>query len=397
MSGLDAELAAARALADRFALTAGEDDLSGQLRHANFEALFEAGLLSLTQPRALGGKGLGLAAAHQVVGEIARGCPATALVLGMHYYNIAAVGRGAGWPRHLVERIAQANLERVALINSALVDARTGSPSHGFLTDTSARQVGDGWRLSGHKKYATGSTSLEWAVVSAVTDDETPRLATFLVPLKAKGVRIEPVWNAAGLRASASHDLILTDVEIPTEDIIDPGPAHAPPPRDALGGAWFFTLIASVYAGIARSAADWANDFATAFHPGGLDRPLSSVPRIQDILGEIGVKVIANRLLLSALAEAADRGENVATEASAVRHTVIENALSITLSVLDLAGNQGLWRDNRAERHHRDALCGRAHAPNNGLLRLAVAKSFLAEAEARLDASRTHTPAAAAE
>lgn len=402
MSGFEPQLAAARALSARFARTAAEDDRTGVLRHANFQALFDAGLLALTQPRDLGGLGFGLAAAQAVVTEIARGCPSTALVLGMHYNNHAAIGRGRGWPRHLIDRVARANLERVALINSAMVDARVGSPMHGFVTDTRARRDGGRWLISGHKKYATGSTSLEWATVSAVTDEEVPRLALFLVPLNSAGLRIEPVWNATGLRASASHDLILDEVAVPLDDIIDARPLAQAQNREPIGHFWFFTLIAAVYAGVARASADWANDFATGFRPGGLDKPIATLPRIQDILGEIGVRIVTSQLLLEGVARAADEGRTEGVEASAVRHVVIENALAVTLAVLDLGGNQSLWRDNPAERHHRDALCGRAHAPNNALLRAIVARPFLAEAEARAAAGTESQiaappPAAAAE
>jgi alkylation response protein AidB-like acyl-CoA dehydrogenase len=60
----------ARRLADQFAATAAELDTTGAFPAANFTALHEAGIVNLVTAQQDGG---GLALAHRVVGEIARG------------------------------------------------------------------------------------------------------------------------------------------------------------------------------------------------------------------------------------------------------------------------------------------------------------------------------------
>ena len=52
-------------------------------------------------------------------------------------------------------------------------------------------------------------------------------------------------------------------------------------------------------------------------------------------------------------------------------------ALAVTTLALDLGGNPGISRDNPLERHHRDALSGKAHAPQNNLVRTILAKAAL--------------------
>lgn len=71
------------------------------------------------------------------------------------------------------------------MINAAQVEPRVGSPSHGSLPETIARRVGDQWRITGHKTYATGIPLLRWVAVLAVTDEPEPRLGSFLVPTSA--------------------------------------------------------------------------------------------------------------------------------------------------------------------------------------------------------------------
>jgi alkylation response protein AidB-like acyl-CoA dehydrogenase len=89
VADLDTFFAKAKALADRFAERAGHHDATGEFPFANFEALFEAGLLSITAPAAYGGPGRGLVDAQPVISEIARGEPSTALVLAMNYLQFA--------------------------------------------------------------------------------------------------------------------------------------------------------------------------------------------------------------------------------------------------------------------------------------------------------------------
>lgn len=373
------ELAIERAedLGKRFALTARHYDETGEFPFANFDALHEAGLLGLVTAREHGGLGGGLTEALVVVSAIARGEPSTALVLSMHYNQHYSLRTSAKWPAHLIERVTRANREGVALINAAQVEPRVGSPSHGSLPETIARRVGDHWRITGHKTYATGIPLLRWVSVLAVTDEPVPRLGSFLVPTSADGIRVEKTWNATGMRATNSDDLILDDVAVPLEDVLDIAPASEGLKRDERMGAWYFSLVPSIYDGAACGARDWLIEFTTTRSPASLGAPLSTVPRIQDGLGQIEVLLTVNRRLLRSIAEDFDAGRPFGPDAAAVKHTVIENAIAVTTLALELGGNPGISRDNPLERHHRDALSGKAHAPQNNLIRTMLAKAAL--------------------
>jgi alkylation response protein AidB-like acyl-CoA dehydrogenase len=368
----------ARNLGRRFALTSGHYDQTGDFPFANFTALHEAGLLGLVTAREHGGLGGGLSEALAVVSAIAEGEPSTALVLSMHYSQHYALRASGKWPAHLAERVTQANREGLALLNSAQVEPRVGSPSHGTLPETIARKVGNHWRITGHKTYATGIPILKWVSVLAVTDESEPRLGSFLVPTDADGIRIEPTWNAVGMRATNSHDLILDDVAIPLEDIVEIAPASEGLKRDERFSAWYFTLVPAIYDGAARAARNWLVDFTSTRAPASLGAPLSTVPRIQDGLGQIEVWLTTNRHLLRSIAEDFDSGRPFGPDAAAVKHVVIENAIQATTLALDLGGNPGISRDNPLERHHRDALSGRAHAPQNNMVRTILAKGVYA-------------------
>ncbi|MDQ0561199.1 alkylation response protein AidB-like acyl-CoA dehydrogenase [Rhizobium mesoamericanum] len=367
----------ARRLAVDFAERAAHHDATGDFPFENFTRLFEAGLLGLVTAPEHGGHGGGLAEAQAVISEIARGEPSTALVLAMHYNSHYSLRRFAKWPAHLAERVLTANRLGPALINAAQAEPRIGSPAHGTLPETVARRDGNVWRITGHKSYVTGIPVLKWVSLLALTDEEEPRLASFLVPTDSPGLRIEKAWNAAGMHATASDDIILNDVVIPLEDIIEFQPASEPLRREEHATAFFFSLIAAVYHGVALSARDRVLSFAAHHTPASLGAPLSTVPRIQDGLGEIEVRLATNSRLLRSLGEDVDAGRIVGMDGMTVRHVVIDNAVAITSLALELAGNPGLNRDFHLERHHRDAITARSHAPQSHMIRTIAARNAL--------------------
>ncbi|MBX9650824.1 MAG: acyl-CoA dehydrogenase family protein, partial [Xanthobacteraceae bacterium] len=71
----------AKLLASEFAARAAQHDRDASFPFANFDQLSEAGLLALTVPAALGGRGAGALDASRVIGIFGKADPSTALVL----------------------------------------------------------------------------------------------------------------------------------------------------------------------------------------------------------------------------------------------------------------------------------------------------------------------------
>lgn len=372
---IDHILTRTAALGPVFAERASWHDETGEFPYRNFDDLHAAGTLALTQSAALGGAGGGLAAGFSAVNLVAKGDPSTALVLAMHLSQTHALSHRGEWPAHLVKRVAAANLDGVALLNSAQVEPNIGSPSHGSLPETVARRDGDHWRITGHKIYATGIPMMRWMQVLAVTDEAHPRLGSFLVPIAAEGVEIRESWNATGMRATRSDDLILTDVRVPFADTIGLAPAAEGLKRDARESAWYFALIAAVYDGVAQAARDWLVEFTTSRAPASLGAPLSTLPRVQDAIGKIEVLLGTNRRLLRGLVQDYDAGVDFGGDAALVKHVAIDNAQAVVLEALELGGNPGFSRDNPLERHLRNVLGGKVHAPQNNMIRAGLGRS----------------------
>jgi alkylation response protein AidB-like acyl-CoA dehydrogenase len=364
-------------LATEFARTAADYDRTAEFPFANFDRLSEAGLLTLTLPRHLGGRGAGLAEALTVIGGIARGEPSTALVLTMQYVHHGLLGDGH-WPAAVVQRVAREAAEGVSLINALRVEPDLGTPFRGGLPATIGRRVEGGWRISGHKIYSTGIPILSWLVIWGRTDEEQPRSGQFLVPAKAQGVRIVETWDHLGMRASGSHDVILEDVFIPTDYAVDLRPPSEWAAPDPLRTAWFTLLISAVYDGVARAARDWVIDFAKTRTPSNLGASLSTLPRFQEGIGEIEGLLLANRRLLTGAATDTDAGNPpTLSETGLIKLHVTRNALAAVERAVELGGNPGLARSNPLERHYRDVLCARVHSPQDDTVRLTAGRLAL--------------------
>ena len=366
----------AELLAREFAKRAGEHDRHGSFPFENFKLLKESGLLGLTVPRQYGGGGAGLAQTVEVLGAVAQGDASTALVLAMQYVMHATIARSQTWPARIREMLAHEAVARGALINALRVEPELGTPARGGMPATVARQLEQGWSISGHKIYSTGIPVLGWLMVWGRTEESLPRVGTFLVPAAAPGIRIVETWDHLGMRASGSHDVIFEETPIPGDYAVDIREPRAWSAPDAEQAAWYTLPIAALYDGVARAARDWLVSYLTERIPTALGAPLSTLPRFQEAVGEIDARLLTNRILIETAASRADRGQPPsAGESGLIKMTVTANAIAAVERAVELTGNPGLRRANPLERHLRDVLCSRIHTPQNDSVLIAAGQA----------------------
>ncbi|MDB5482259.1 MAG: acyl-CoA dehydrogenase domain protein [Caulobacteraceae bacterium] len=365
-------------LTARFAATADAHDRDSSFPFENFAALHEAGLLALTAPVDLGGPGADLPTALKVIRAVARGEPATALVLVMQYLFLGSLDGRAGWPAHLKALVAEDAIQNGGLINALRVEPELGTPARGGLPATVARRTADGWRLSGRKIYSTGCPALTWFVVWARTDEPEPRVGSWLIHRDTPGWRIEETWDHTGLRASGSHDVVFDDVPVPLDRALSPQPLGGPPQIDPRFAAWSAVLTSAIYDSVARAARDWFVTWLAGRKPANLGASLSTLPRFQELVGSIDALLLQNRVLLDAAAEA----RLPVAEAALVKHLVTENAIAAVEKAIAASGNPGLSRHNPLQRHYRDVLCGRIHTPQADVILTGAGKAAFAAAAA---------------
>ncbi|MDB5415035.1 MAG: Acyl-CoA dehydrogenase type 2 domain protein [Rubritepida sp.] len=359
---------------------AARHDREASFPFASLARLHAAGVLALTIPTALGGGGGGLRLAAEAVRHVGEACPATALVLAMQLSKHSAMARSPAWPAALRERLGRLAVSEGALINAARVEPELGSPTRGGLPATIARRTGTGWALTGHKRYVTGLPGLRFIEVLARTDEDEPRMGSFLVTAGTPGLETRETWNHLGLRASGSHDLLLTDVAVPETHAIGLVPAGSWAGNDPVQAAWNALLVTAVYSGVAKAARDWVVGFLRTRIPSGLGAPLATLPQVQQAVGGIEARLIANARIGASLAADVDADRvPSAAESGAVKAILSANAIAAVEQAVALAGNHALDRANPLERHWRDVQCARVHVPTEEAAHLAAGRAALTE------------------
>lgn len=365
-------------LTDEFAKTAGQHDQDATFPFENFRRLTGHKLIALTVPTALGGLGGGLADSARLVSAVGAGEASSGLLIAMNCMMHHLLGKN---PSPAYEEIARAALDGTGVLNALQAEPDLGSAMRGGLPGTIVSQQPDGsFRLNGRKAYATGSPIVGWWLTLVRTDEEHPRIGTVLVPSNSHGLEIVPTWNHAGLRATASHEIRFNDVYLPESAATGFLPAGSPElvSRRAIIDVWSCILMAALYDGIAKAGRDWLRRFLHDRTPSNLGASLATVPRIQGVVGEIEALLLVNRVLIDNAARTADAAPvHDPVHAQLVKHIVTNNAVRTLELALSISGNHGLDRANPLERHFRDALCGRVHAPQSDTILMNAGKASL--------------------
>src|SRR5690606_26279515 len=222
------------------------------------------------------------------------------------------------------------------------------------------------WRLSGRKTFSTLSPLLTWFITYASFEDGSGQVGRAAVRRSLPGIRIEETWDALGMRATGSHDVIFEDVPVDDADIVSrraPGPGAGMPSS----GAWFPLLIAASSLGVAEAARDYAVDFARHRRPTGAPAPIAKIPHVREEVGRMDAALLAARTLLLATAEdwQGHPGERprLGPHVAAAKRLGTNTAVEVVEIAMRLVGGVALQRSQPLERYFRDVRSGLVNPP----------------------------------
>lgn len=349
-------------------------DQRGAFPDANFSRLQSLGLLSLTVPVSLGGRGAQLEETREVIAAVAKAEPATALILAMQYLQHARLQDDLRWPEHLRHQVAADAVREGRLINSLRVEPDLGTPARGGLPATIARRERDKWVINGSKIYSTGSHGLTWLLVWARSDDADPLVGGWLVHKDSPGVEIIEDWDHLGMRASCSHNVRFHDVAVPLDHAVSVTPWSVIKPEfDPVALRGMTVLLSTIYDSVAHAARDWFVAWLHERQPSNLGASLATLPRFQQVVGQIDTLLLTSKVML----DAATNGDVPTANLGQVKSVVMGNAIAAVQLAVEAAGNPGLSRSNPLERHYRNVLCGRIHTPQDDAILLTAGRSGL--------------------
>ncbi len=376
-------VALAEAIAQQFWKSAGASDASGTFSKSNTAAMKEQGLYASCVPEAHGGGGIDRVFDKTLLSvALGRGCPSTALAANMHFDVSWLMGDLLRRRPDDVQAPMVAGL-LVGIGNGDLAVCGSFSERGTDLLhpQTQAEKVEGGWCLNGRKMFATGSpgADLIGTSVRIRSAGEAPGLAIALVPPGAPGLRIEETWDALGMRASGSHDLVFDDCIVPDAMVRRLG-NWGSWNEDLLRFETISTLgLTGVFLGIAESAQQILVDQLRASKPSATGRRAIDRYSIQSGVGSNEMALSTARALLARACSQFDErvllGEDVAleglhalmAEAQAAKTVVNRLAIEILDRALGLSGGVGYLARHPLSRLYRDVRAGpfmQPYSPN---------------------------------
>jgi alkylation response protein AidB-like acyl-CoA dehydrogenase len=355
---------------------AAEHDRDGSFPLEELRALQESKAMAACVPAELGG--LGVRSLHDLVvgiNRLARADGSLAIAVNMHAaacWLLAFLG-----PRFTArgnQPVADAMTGLLAAAGSGVVFGLAGSePGADFLHPlTTASRCSDGWILNGRKSFVTSSPVAGLFVVRCRVEERTgPQQGFAMVARSTPGVAVKETWDALGMRASASHDLVLHDCRLPEAAVLVDSQSW---------GAWSRVLLLASIAGIggiigvalglAEAARDFAMEFVTTRRRAPSNRLLAERYPTQQRIAEIQIDLAAARAMLTRTYAAVDAylgdGEDQAVEDLHRVHAEVQSAkafvqrkaIDIVDGCLAASGGSGYLNRSPLSRLYRDVRAG---------------------------------------
>ena len=206
-------------LKEAFSSHSREIDEQSKFPSENIQALVDLGYTKLTLPKEYGGEGISVTEMVFLQETIASFDGATGLTIGSHQGVVGELYEKKLWENTMLSSFAEEVLNG-ALVNRVASEIQTGSPTRGGRPGTNAIKKDGKWVISGTKSYATMSPALTHILITAWIE-EKEKIGAFLVEKKADGVAIQENWEVMSMRGTASHNLLLENVEVPEENLVE--------------------------------------------------------------------------------------------------------------------------------------------------------------------------------
>ncbi|CAG9233309.1 Acyl-CoA dehydrogenase [Paraburkholderia tropica] len=335
-------------------------DQLGRFPRAAVDALGQAGLLGLISAEEVGGMGLGLAQACQVVERIARDCPSTAMVVTMHYAGASLIEKYG--PVEI--RGAVARGEHL----TTLAWSETGSRSHFWAPVGTARPDGDDFVLNGSKSMVTSASEADSYVWSSRPARAEGASTLWLVDSRAQGLQAPSAFDGLGLRGNASAPIRAEGLRVPASAMLGADGSGG----DIMNGdalPVFANLVASTSIGLADGSLQRATQHITASRFAESGEALCDLPTIRAYLARAQLRADQARTLRDDTLAALSAGRaDAMLRVLEVKAAAAEAALDVTDTAMRLCGGAAFRKEVGIERLFRDARAASIMGPTSDVL-----------------------------
>jgi len=313
-----------------------------------FRELCGMGLGGIPYDERYGGGGQPYLTYLAVLEEVATG--SLSLAAGLSVHHLSAFGVHEFGSETLKEKYLPKLFSGEWLGAYALSEAASGSDAAALRTR--AERDGDGWRLTGSKRFISQAGEAEHYLVMARTGDDSPRgISAFAVEKGWPGFDFGKLEAKMGWHASPMRELLFDGCRVPAENLVGEEGQGFTVALAALDGGRLGIAACSV--GLAQAALDAAVAFARERSQFG--RPVIEFQGLQFLLADAATAVEAARRLYREAARARDEGRGTSLACSMAKLFASDVAMRVTTDALQAHGGYGYMREYPVERYMREA------------------------------------------
>jgi alkylation response protein AidB-like acyl-CoA dehydrogenase len=363
-----------RALADeKIAPRAAEVDKTAEFPEDIRQLLASHDVLALPYPVEHGGLGADLLTQCVAIEQIARACVTSSLILSVQ--ALASIPLLLAGTDEQKARLLPNLASGKTLAAFALTEPEAGSDAAALRTR--AIREGDGYHLSGTKRFITNGSVAGLITVFAVTDPDAPRhkrMSAFAVEVPTDGFKVARLEHKLGIRGSPTAELNFDGVLVPEANRIgDEGRgwelAMATLDRSRPG-------IAAQAVGIAQGALEFATQYAKERKQFG--QRIGEFQMIQALLADMDARTEAARqLMYKACTEVEARAPDSSRWAAIAKLIGGDTAMAVTTDAVQVLGGYGYTEDYPVERMMRDAKITQLYEGTQQIQRLVIARALL--------------------
>jgi butyryl-CoA dehydrogenase len=335
-----------------------------------YPKLADVGLMGVCVPEEYGGAGADFVSYVLVLEQLSRADAGVGVTVAVHTSAVTLPILSFGTDEQRARFVPP--LARGELIGAfALTEAESGSDAGSLRT--TATPDGDGWRISGAKRFITTARQAGTFLLFARTDPTTAGadgVSAFV--LDAAHVRITRDEEKLGLHSTTTSDVVV-DARVDGERLLhEEGEGFAVAMATLDGGR---IGIGAQAVGIAQAAFDVARDYALERRQFG--RQIAEFQAIQHKLADMSTEIDAARLLVYRAAWLKAAGRPHTEEGAKAKLFASETARRQTGEAIQILGGYGYTKEFPVERYYRDAKITEIYEGTSEIQRLVIARSIL--------------------
>jgi alkylation response protein AidB-like acyl-CoA dehydrogenase len=346
---------------------------AGEFPHDGWAACARFGIQGLPIPKSFGGSEVDILTTVLVMEGLGYACRDNGLIFSLNaqMWSIELPLLKFGTPeqqRKYLPGLVSGDLIGV----HAMTEADSGSDA--FSMQTRAERHGDRYVLNGSKLYITNAPIADVVIVFASMNPGKgfAGASAFLVEKDTPGFAVSRGLDKMGLRTSPMGEIILTDCEVPAENLLG---------KEGSGMAifnssmeWERSCIFASAIGAMQRQLDNCVQYAQTRKQFG--QPIGKFQGISDKIAEMYVRLEAARLLIYKVAWLKEQNKFALAEAAAAKLLASEAWIRSSLDAIQIHGAYGYMTESEIERDLRDSVAGTIYSGTSEIQRMIIARTL---------------------